>query len=260
MFISYNILVIFVSRYLADAQTQFKSWLHGKFPRVPESTSQRWHSSRRRPGPALPRYLSRAVGSSGQSNARLLPAMPVIPFSPTGLWKQPWPCSISQQQLPGQACRHSRGQAAGRSPSHSALADTLPKSQDQIWPHGKRRKTPPGSSAFSCPKAGHDSSGASRYLLILQSPSFESQEEDHCCPEKLTLFSYGTTAITDSRLHTGDVQAKSKIFTASEKQPAPVATDGADSHFLWVGAAGFSTFTDQAIRSVIWSLLLARYL
>lgn len=73
-------------------------------------------------------------------------------------------------------------------------------------------------------------------MLILQSSSFKSQEEDHCCPEKLMLFSYGTTAITDSRLHTGDVQAKSKIFTASEKQPAPVATDGADSRFQfeWV--------------------------
>lgn len=305
-----------------------------------------------------------------QGNVRLLLVVPLTSFSPARLWKQPWPCCISQQQFSaekervegaaglslsqptaGQACRHSRAavQTPHTLPSHKPRVRTTTKSD--TWQKGL-----PHASAFNHPKAGHSCSGTSQYLLVspksfLQTShnymeahlSFKTtvwglhgnpdmwtlhahQEPDrsknlqvsycycfpssnllasefsntaqnlkaqdspflpsrleaviwltpkseeirsilagllrsnHCCPAELTLFQCGSTAVTNSRLHTMNVQAKSKISTASEKQTAPVAPDRIDFCFLWVAAEGFSTFTDQAIHSIIWSLLLALYL
>lgn len=115
-----------------------------------------------------------------QGNARLLLVMPVTSFSPTRLWKQPWPCCISQQQFSagegrvegaaglslsqptaGQACRHSRAavQTPHTLPLHKPHVRTTTKSDP--W-----QKGPPHSSAFSHPKAGHSCSGTSQYLLV----------------------------------------------------------------------------------------------
>lgn len=55
---------------------------------------------------------------------------------------------------------------------------------------------------------------------------------NRCCPAELMLSNCGSTAATNSRLHTTSAQAKSKTFTASEKQTAPVAADRTDFCFL----------------------------